>query len=331
MQIDFEVISEEKPGPLWLARFSQHWEGYKTWFIKNGLTERATVQQSERNLQEHMPEFLPVYRTICALAGDSEIASRFLSLYRPPAYIAGCSQLVNYHSGVPVLIRNYDYAPILFDGFILHSQWLDKSVIGMTDCLVGLLDGVNSDGLSLSLAFGGSRKVSRGFGIPLICRYVLETCDDVKQAKHALKRLPSHMAYNVTVLDQYGSAFTAQMKPGEENVILDNVFATNHQNPEPEWKSYSEATFTYEREAMLKTLLGDPSVMPNHAVSAFQRTPLYANRYKKGHGTLYTALYNPAARTMNLYWPDHQPLHLDLNQPFPQRHLVSFTDYSDDY
>ena len=43
----------------------------------------------------------------------------------------------------------------------------------MSDCLWGLLDGINDAGLAVSLAFGG-RATREGFGIPLVVRYLLE-------------------------------------------------------------------------------------------------------------------------------------------------------------
>ena len=89
-------------------------------------------------------------------------------MYCPPAYLAGCSKLAvkgieNY------LIRNYDYNPQLFEGNFLHTNWL-KPVMGMSDCNWGLLDGINGDGLAVSLAFGGRKVMGEGFGIPLIIR-----------------------------------------------------------------------------------------------------------------------------------------------------------------
>ena len=51
-------------------------------------------------------------------------------------------------------------------------------MLGMSDCLWGLLDGVNDAGLAVSLTFGGRRDVGDGFAIPLVVRYLLETCDD---------------------------------------------------------------------------------------------------------------------------------------------------------
>ena len=81
-----------------------------------------------------------------------------------------------------MLVRNYDYAPALCDGVILHSKWNDQWVIGMSDGLFGLLDGINQSGLAVSLTFGGRRVVGDGFGVPLILRYILEFCETVKDA-----------------------------------------------------------------------------------------------------------------------------------------------------
>ncbi len=75
-----------------------------------------------------------------------------------------------------MLVRNYDYHPALWDGVLLSSSWTGRRVIAMLDSLWGVLDGINEDGLAVSLAFGGRQVVGEGFGMPLILRYVLETC-----------------------------------------------------------------------------------------------------------------------------------------------------------
>ncbi len=326
MQFNFEAFAEDKPGALWKNRFAVHWPNYKLWYLQNGIVERASLLQCKRNLNNYMPEMVPVYEQLCALSGNGDLSSRFLSLYRPPAYIAGCSQLAC-NNEFPYLVRNYDYAPLLFDGFILKSRWLDKQVLGMADCLIGMLDGINENGLCASLAFGGSSDVGRGFGIPIIVRYVLETCDDVSQAKLALKRLPSHMAYNVTVLDKSGAFFTAQMRPSGDNVILDNVgIATNHQSPEPVWKSYADATYTYQRESRLQGLSINMNLNYKNMLSAFLESPLYANQYRKGHGTLYTSIYWPNSNSMGLYWPGQSPMHLGFSHFEPQHRVASYVN-----
>ena len=78
-----------------------------------------------------------------------------LSLYRPTPYMAGCSQAVWQRDGRPLLVRNYDYFPERLEGTILMSAWNGVKTIVQSDCLWGVLDGMNEHGLAASLAFGG--------------------------------------------------------------------------------------------------------------------------------------------------------------------------------
>ena len=70
---------------------------------------------SLKKLRQHMPELLPIYERLVELAGGGDLAARFLSLYRPPPYLLGCSQAV-WPGRDPVLVRNYDYSPALVRG-----------------------------------------------------------------------------------------------------------------------------------------------------------------------------------------------------------------------
>ena len=106
-------------------------------------------------------------------------------------------------------MRNYDYSPDLFERVVYSSSFTGRRVIGMGDCLWGLLDGMNEDGLVASLAFGGRRGSASGFGIPLVVRYVLEVADSVSSAVAALERVPVSMTYNITLVDARGDAATA--------------------------------------------------------------------------------------------------------------------------
>ena len=103
-----------------------------------------------------------------------------------------------------MLVRNYDYAPSRMEGIIWSTRLAERRVIGMSDCLWGLLDGMNDAGLAVSLTFGGRRVLGDGFGIPLVVRYLLETCDDVASARESLARLPYALAHNLTVVDARG-------------------------------------------------------------------------------------------------------------------------------
>lgn len=304
MQTTFEAIFEYKPGIKWQNVFKRYWPAYKKWYVKGGLENRPTYSTCRRQLKNYMPEIIPVYERLCELSGGDDLSARFLSLYNPPAYISGCSQII-WPSDNPVLIRNYDYHPRLIDGTILNSQWLDTKVIAFSDCLIGALDGINEHGLALSLTFGGSREVGNGFGMPLILRYILETCSTTRQAEMVLRRVPSHMAYNVSVVDENSNFVTAYLSPKHEPVFKRSVrIATNHQPFDHDWDDYATATATKEREIILNKQLETPQAPVYKINQAFHSPPLYNTQYSKGFGTLYTALYYPVEKLLEMSWPD---------------------------
>ena len=304
MQITFEAINENSAGIKWQNVFKRSWPAYKRWYLSEGIEKRPTYRTCLNKLKNHMPEIVPAYEKLCELAGGSDLAARFLSLYNPPAYISGCSQII-WPPNNPRLIRNYDYSPKLLDGMVLKSKWLDHQVIAFSDCLLGVLDGINEHGLCASLTFGGSRKVGDGFGIPIILRYILETCESAKQARQALIRIPTHMAYNVSVVDKNGEFFTAHLFPGKQTQVdLHKRIATNHQPFDQQWESYARASATIEREKTLETMLKDEPVSLNQLLNAFSLSPLYSTNYTTGFGTLYTSIYYPAEKVAEIRWPD---------------------------
>src|SRR5947209_815148 len=136
-----------------------------------------------------------------------------LSVYTPPPYLAACSQGAWLREDGPMLVRNYDYSPSRFEGVIWSTRMLERRVIGMSDCLWGLLDGMNDAGLGVSLTFGGRRVLGDGFGIPIVVRYLLETCDDVAGARETLARLPYSLSHNLTLVDRRGGVLTAYLAP----------------------------------------------------------------------------------------------------------------------
>ena len=151
------------------------WPAYRAWYLKDGGADRPDLETCRRALTRHMPELVPTYERLVGLAGGDEMAARLLSLYRPPGFVVGCSQGA-WTRGEPVLVRNYDYPVARLEGLVYLTEWTGRRVLGMSDCLWGLLDGVNDAGLAVSLTFGGRRDVGDGFGIPIVVRYLLEVC-----------------------------------------------------------------------------------------------------------------------------------------------------------
>lgn len=301
MDLVFEALSEDKPGPKWQSLFEAAWPAYQNWFLSDGIAARQTYLAGLRAMKAHMPELVPTYERLCELAGGGDLQSRFLSFYCPPAYLAGCSQAV-WPGSEPMLVRNYDYAPALCDGIILHSKWHGTRVIGMSDGLFGLVDGINDKGLAVSLTFGGRTIVGDGFGVPIILRYVMEFCDTVKDAVTALESIPCHMSYNVTVVDKQGKYATVYLAPDRKAVVTDSRVATNHQE-RVEWHKHARATATVERERFLLQRLTLHNEPPDRFIGAFERPPLYSTAFGRGFGTVYTAVYYPRKGTAEYRWP----------------------------
>jgi predicted choloylglycine hydrolase len=299
--LSFWAIEEAAPGPKWQALFQRLWPGYRAWYVREGLLDRPTFLKCRHALRRHMPELVPVYERLCDLAGGGDLAARCLSLYRPPAYLSACSQAI-WPGAEPMLVRNYDYSAELFDAVLLKTNWRGQEVMGIADCMIGLVDGVNQSGLAASLTFGGSRAVGDGFGVPIIIRYILETCATAKEASAALARIPSHMAYNVTVLDKEGGHATVYLGPGREAVVTNAAVATNHQE-HVKWRHHARATATVERERFLLQRLTLHEEPAENFIAAFLKPPLYSLAFTRGFGTLYTAVYWPAAGRARYCWP----------------------------
>jgi predicted choloylglycine hydrolase len=323
MELMFQAVSEAAPGPKWRGLFARFWPAYSAWFLSEGIEARQTYLASLRAMKTHMPELVPTYERLCELVGGGDLEARFLSFYCPPPYLSGCSQAV-WTGSEPMLVRNYDYAPALSDAVVLESRWNGRRVIGMTDGLWGLVDGMNDSGLAVSLTFGGRRIVGDGFGVPLILRYILEFCGDIKDTVEALKSVPCHMAYNITAVDGAGRHITAYLSPDRDAAITDSRVATNHQE-RVEWHRHARVTATVERERFLLRRLTLHNEPARRFIDAFLRPPLYSTSYNEGFGTLYTAVYWPRKGRAEYHWPGETWTH-HLGKVRDDRRHIEYPD-----
>ena len=300
MQLTFTALND-RTGKGWQSLFEKLWPAYQRWYLQEGAEVRPSYLECRRALREYMPEMVPIWERLVDLAGGGDVAARLLSLYDPPAYLTGCSQAV-WPGPEPLLVRNYDYNSRFFDAVILRSEWGKSPVMGTSDCLIGLVDGINEAGLAISLTFGGRRIVGHGFGVPIILRYILQTCHTAEEAGAVLARVPTHMAYNVTALDAERRWVTVYLSPDRKPVVTRAAVATNHQE-RVEWISHARETATVERERYLLTRLTLHPESEPRFISAFLRPPLYSLAFERGFGTLYTAAMKPRQREMSYRWP----------------------------
>lgn len=304
MQLDFVALAEDQPGLRWQHWFQEMWPAYRRWYLSEGNAARPTYLECERALHTHLPKFVHCWERLVQLAGGGDVAARFLSLYCPPPYLTGCSQAA-WSYPVPMLARNYDYSPFLCEKLIWRTAWNGRPVIAASDCLVGALDGINDAGLTVSLSFGGRKETGRGFGAPLIVRYLLEFCTTVAEAALVLRQIPVHMAYNILLLDALGDCYTAYTAPDGPTILRRIPASTNHQD-RIVWPEHALATGSIERERCLYEMLADRTLQPAEIVARFLQPPLFQSEYARGYGTLYTAVYHPVARVAEYIWPDQR-------------------------
>jgi predicted choloylglycine hydrolase len=294
-------IREPKPGPRWQALFAATWPAYRAWYLQDGDDARPDLATARAQLTRHMPELVATWEAMVALAGDDDVAARLLTLWDTPGFAPGCSQAVQV-GGDPIMVRNYDYSPDLFEWVVYSSEFTSRKVIGTSDCLWGLLDGMNDDGLVISLTHGGRQSFAPGFAIPLVVRYLLEVAGTVDEARAALDGLPVAASYNLTMMDATGAVVTAFVSPGNEPEYADSAVATNHRGRVPESPEHARALRSVERQDRLLELLDQPAE-PAALAAAFLQPPLYNRKYALGFGTLFTAAYRPRGQEVTYSWP----------------------------
>jgi hypothetical protein len=179
-------------------------------------------------------------------------------------------------------------------------------VIATTEGIAGVADGINEDGLAVSLAFGGRAVTGPGFGIPLILRYLLEVCDRVPVAVRVLLRVPSHMSYNVTIVDRKGEHATVHVAPDRPAIATRKRVATNHQR-RIEWPEQARFSRTLERQRHLESLLADPALRAEELIRSFLEPPLFSTEYQRQFGTVYTAAYRLIEASLALHWREGAP------------------------
>jgi predicted choloylglycine hydrolase len=295
------AICEEQPGPRWKALYDVTRDAYHRWYLSEGAAARPDLNTCRRMLASHMPELVPVWERLVELAGGDEVTARLLTLWNPPAFLPGCSQ-ATLGGRAPLLVRNYDYGLDLFERVVYSSAFTGRRVLGMGDCLWGLLDGMNDAGLAVSLAFGGRPGSGPGFGIPLVVRYLLEVAASIDDVRSVLRRVPVNMSYNLTFVDGSGESLTAFVAPDSAPEFSSARVATNHRGTVPEHPDRAHSLRSVERQQLLLSLLdSDPDAAG--LASAFLCPPLRSTEYGRAFGTLYTAVYRPNDGVVDYLWP----------------------------
>jgi len=251
-----------------------------------------------------MPELLVPYERVCALVGEDDIAPQMLSQFRPAPFAHGCTQAVWLGADGPALVRNYDYPLDIVSDHFESTRWFGREVISKGQRpWGGCLDGMNADGLVASVTFGGSPDQGLGFSIILIVRYILETCSQASEAVAALCRIPVAQSQNVIVLAKTGAYATVFLSPGRAPLVSSTRACANHQDSGATRElSASLASSAARQQAALSALEG-PGATLAKLTETFLTAPVYSRHASSP--TVYSAVYRPAALTVDYLWPGH--------------------------
>ncbi|UFZ03303.1 C45 family autoproteolytic acyltransferase/hydrolase [Bradyrhizobium ontarionense] len=302
MQKTFYAVLEDVPGKSWQRYFRKHWPATRKWYLGEGLDARSTAAEGRAALVAHMPEFVEIYDRLCSLCGSDDVAHRALSTYNLPPILPACSQAIWRGPDGPVLIRNYDFEIDTSAHCIEASRWFGRRVISMREAYWGCVDGMNDDGLVVCIAFGGRKAHGRGFAMPLVARYILETCRSTRDAIAVLVRVPVHIAQNVLLVDKSGDLATVFVGADRQPAVTSMPACANHQE-DVVWRAMAEQNRTVERHECLRRLLAGDVRSEDSLINAFLREPLYVQDKPRGVATVYTAVYRPTQGSVDFLWP----------------------------
>ena len=302
MQKRFVAICEDTPGNAWRERFVAGRAEAEAWYRGSGRGTPPTAAECKAQLQRHMPELLDPYERVCALVGEDDLAPQILSQFRPPPLPHGCTQAVWFGADGPALVRNYDYPLDVVSDHFESTRWFGREVISKGQRpWGGCLDGMNADGLVASVTFGGSPAQGLGFSIILIVRYILETCSQVSEAVAALCRIPVALSQNVMVLDKTGAHATVFLSPERAPSVSRTPVCANHQDSSVSNDLSRNVASSMAREQAALCALDGPSATLAKLTETFLTVPIYSR--DASSPTVYSAVYRPAALTVDYLWP----------------------------
>ena len=304
MQKRFVAISEDTSGNAWRERFIAGRAEAEAWYRGTGRGAPPTATECRAQLQRHMPELLGPYERVCALVGEDDLAPQILSQFRPRPLAHGCTQAVWLGADGPALVRNYDFTLGVVSDHFESTRWFGREVISKGQRpWGGCLDGMNADGLVASVTFGGSPAQGLGFSIILIVRYILETCSRVSEAVAALRRIPVALSQNVTVLDKTGAYATVFLSPERAPAVSRAPVCANHQDPGVSLSLSRGTARSITRQQVALRALESSGATLAKLTETFLSAPIYSR--EASSPTVYSAVYRPAALTVDYVWPGH--------------------------
>jgi predicted choloylglycine hydrolase len=283
--------------------------------------------------QEPVPSQIPPYQTyfpdmVEEMQGTADTLQIPINKlrYTAASYLKSgyCSQFAipaqKTQSGGPLIARNYEFADHMDDMNICHHQGTNSYAhIGSIMLWFGRYDGINDQGLAMSMSAGGIPvgegmlpPFNDGFQFWTVMRAVLDSCKNVEEAIDLVKNIP-HCGNPVYMLaDASGTlarvevagkkVAVKQVEPQNEN---DWLIATNHmQNFAGGEVNIPAFKNSFTRFEWIENFLMTHSPVNEVDLEQFldQTYPngLCCNHYSEGFGTLRSMIFNPAEKSIRV-------------------------------
>ncbi|MEU5692068.1 carcinine hydrolase/isopenicillin-N N-acyltransferase family protein [Actinosynnema sp. NPDC020468] len=259
----FRAFGEDDTGSGWREHVRRHWPRLR----QGAVEEPGAVARRAAVLDLASPGLARMWEGLTHRANLANSAFASFLTHVDPAPLAVHGRQA---TAGRALVRNLDATVERHEATLWLSRLGARRVMGTTSGLWGLLDGMNEDGLAVSLTSGGRFRHGRGLSGPILVRHLLEHCATVTDVDAAVFGWRSAGTHDLTVLDAAGNRAAYRVSPDGPT----RRGRTDH------WDSTAVA------------------------VSAMLRPPRLRTDYAAGVGTLYTAVYRPTAGNVTFLWPD---------------------------
>ena len=196
---------------------------------------RTLGLQCEAEVRRVFPEILEEIRGLAnGMQEQYEAVAAFLLTigYGKPV---GCSSFACADDSRVVFGRNYDFYLRLAkytESYITRPKGAHTSLAN-TDIFLGREDGVNEEGVAISIHFVAAQLGTPGINFPIAVRYVLDRCSNAAEAVDFLTHVKFMTANNYLVADKGGEMAVIEASPANLRIRRPEegekfMVATNH-------------------------------------------------------------------------------------------------------
>ena len=223
-------------------------------------------------------------------------------------------------SGTPLIARNYEFADRMDDMNICHHLGSQTYAhIGSIMLWFGRYDGINDQGLAISMSAGGIPvgegmlpPFNDGFQFWTIMRAVFDYSKDIEEAIDLIKNTP-HCGNPVYMLADPSGKFARVEIAGKKTAVklvepqseMDLLIATNHiqnfANGEEDIPAFMNS---FTRYTFIENYLqNSQKITEEHLQQILDQTypeGLCCNHYQEGFGTLRSMIFNPIKKSIRV-------------------------------